>query len=401
MSLVMALCLAAVLLSGCAQKGGQTHGLNPSEPTTVNIWHYYNGVQQEHFDKLILEFNESVGREMGIVAVGHNKTSVNDLAEAALAALGGDANAQEAPDMFSAYAGTAYTADKMGKLVDLSQYFTEEELDGYVEGYLEEGDLDGSGELKIFPTAKSTEVMMINATDWQPFADATGVSLRDLTTWEGLAQVAEQYYTYTGGKAFFGRDSVANYMVIGAKQLGLEYCTVEDGKLVMHEDKETVRRLWEGYYCPYVKGYYFSGGSYRSDDAQAGDIIAMVCSTPGSTYFPTTVTVDDERSYPIEELALSVPNFEDTDPCVVQQGAGMVVVKSEEKREYACTVFLKWFTEKERSIAFSANSGYLPVMKEANDFGAIAESLAENDSFTLLDAMEVAVDEVDTYDSDR
>ena len=42
------------------------------------------------------------------------------------------------------------------------------------------------------------------------------------------------------GKAFFGRDSIANYMVIGAKQLGHEFAKVgDDGKVTVEADKDT------------------------------------------------------------------------------------------------------------------------------------------------------------------
>lgn len=406
-ALALTLCLAVALLGGCQKS--QDYGLDPNNPTNITIWHYYNGVQLENFDNMLLEFNETVGRERGIVIEGRSKGTIADLADSVMASLRQDVGADPAPDMFSAYAEAAYIADRMERVVDLSKYFTENELEEYVSGYLEEGNIDENGGLKIFPTAKSTEVLLLNLTDWQKFADAVGVTVDDLATWEGLTQTAEKYYAYTDaqtpdvpndGKAFFGRDSVANYMVVGARQLGLEFVTIENGIAVLNENKEAIRRLWECYYVPYVKGYYCAHARFRSDDAKTGAIIAMVCSTTGGAYFPTSVTLNDEYTYPIDELALPVPNFEGTEPFVVQQGAGMVVVKSEEKKEYACSVFLKWFTEKERSIAFSANSGYLPVKKEANDFEAIMASFETDGNSVnkaLLDTMEVAVAEINSY----
>ncbi|MCH5274081.1 MAG: extracellular solute-binding protein [Lachnospiraceae bacterium] len=406
-SAVSIFCLTVILFSGCGKK--QNHGLNPNEPTTITIWHYYNGVQQENFDNMILEFNETVGHEQGIVVKARSKGSISDLADSVLASLRQDADAETAPDMFAAYAETAYIADRMGCVVDLTQYFTEEELAEYVSGYLAEGNLNEESGLKIFPTAKSTEVMMLNLTDWQTFAKAKGVSVEALSTWEGLAETAEKYYEYTDaltpdvpndGKAFFGRDSVANYMLVGAKQLGQEFFAAENGNVTIHTDEEMIRRLWDCYYVPYVKGFYCSSRRFRSDDAKVGIIIAMVCSTTGAAYFPEAVTLNDEYTYPIEGLVLSVPNFKGTEPYVVQQGAGMVVVKSEEKKEYACSVFLKWFTEKERSIAFSVNSGYLPVKKEANDFSAISagfQTEGNTGNNALLSAMETAVSEINSY----
>lgn len=72
-----------------------------------------------------------------------------------------------------------------------------------------------------------------------------------------------------------------------------------------------------------------------------------------------------------------MPNFEGTSPCAVQQGAGMVVSKSTPAREYAATVFLKWFTRTENSLAFSLQSGYLPVKKEGNDPALLASAMDE------------------------
>lgn len=406
-SMTVVLCLTTTLFSGCG--GNKNYGLDPNNPTTITIWHYYNGVQQDNFDNMILEFNQTIGREQGIVVEARSKNTISDLADSALSSLRQDVGAETAPDMFAAYAETAYIANQLGCVVDLSKYFTEDELAEYVDDYLEEGDLGEENGLKIFPIAKSTEVMMLNLTDWETFAAAEGVSVESLSTWEGLARTAEQYYAYTDGltpdipndgRALFGRDSVANYMVVGAKQLGHEFFTTVNGSFALDVDKEMVRRLWDCYYVPYVKGYYYSNSRFRSDDAKIGAIIAMVCSTTGAAYFPGSVTLMDEYTYPIEGLVLPVPNFEGTDPYVVQQGAGMVVVKSDETKEYACAVFLKWFTEQTRSIAFSANSGYLPVKKDANDFSAISQSFqteGSTGSDPLLLTMEIAVSEINSY----
>ncbi|MCM1505982.1 MAG: extracellular solute-binding protein [Ruminococcus flavefaciens] len=406
-AMVSALCLTATALFGCGdQKSAKKYGLDPKKPTTVTIWHYYNGVQQENFDDAIIEFNETVGREQGIVVEAYSKGSIDELSDSVLASVKQNAGAEDMPDMFAAYSETAYAVDKLGGAVDLSEYFTNEELSEYVDGYIEEGRISSDGGLKIFPTAKSTEVMMLNLTDWEKFSSAEGVSTDDLTTWEGVVDTAEKYYEYTDnltpdiendGKAFFGRDSVANYMLVGAKQLGAEFVTNKDEKFVLNIDKTAVRRLWENYYVPYVKGYFTAQSRYRSDDAKIGQIIALICSTTGSAYFPDSITIDDDYSYPIESLVMPVPNFEGTDPYLVQQGAGMVVTKSDEKTEYACTVFLKWFTEKERNVSFSIGSGYMPVKKDANDEKLITADEVGAENQMLIGALKVAIDEIKTY----
>ena len=60
-----------------------------------------------------------------------------------------------------------------------------------LDSYLTEGDFDDSGSIKIFPVAKSTELLFLNDTDWQTFAAATGAQDSDLETVEGLVKTAE------------------------------------------------------------------------------------------------------------------------------------------------------------------------------------------------------------------
>ena len=74
-------------------------------------------------------------------------------------------------------------------MADLSGYLTDEQKDQYVEAFLAEGDLDGTGSLKVFPVAKSTETFQMNLTDWRVFADATGSTLDELATVAGIVAV--------------------------------------------------------------------------------------------------------------------------------------------------------------------------------------------------------------------
>ncbi len=404
--------LAAALLtafSGCStEEADNDRGLNKNSPVTITVWHYYNGVQQTGFDQMVKEFNDTVGMEKGIIVQAFSKNSINELADSVMASLNKEPGADEAPNIFGCYADNAFIIDRMGMLADISQYFTEEELSEYVDNYIQEGRFDGNT-LKIFPTAKSTEIMIVNSTDWEKFADSEGVSYDDLKTWESLVEVSEKYYNYTDaltpdvpddGKPFFGRDSVENYMLIGAKQLGNPLIT-ENGETTPMLDKGTVKRLWENYYVPFVKGYFTADGRFRSDDAKMGKVIALVCSTTGAAYYPNEVTLSDDTIYPIENTVLSLPNFENTEAYAVQQGAGMSVTKSDEKTEYACTVFLKWFAETERNIGFAADSGYLPVKKSANSQELLDNIISQEShsiGSTMHNTLVTAMDEVNNYE---
>ena len=166
------------------------------------------------------------------------------------------------------------------------------------------------------------------------------------------------------GKALYGRDSMANYFVIGMRQQGTEIFQVEDGKVTVNDDKEKIRRLWDNYYVPYIKGYFASYGSFRSDDVKTGDLLAYTGSTASAMYFPEEIETSG-GSVPITYSVMSAPILEGGDSFAIQQGAGIVVTKSEKAREYASVEFLKWMTQAGPNIRFGCEAGYLPVKKDA------------------------------------
>jgi len=382
-ALLLAAALTAGVFTGCAGKPKKAK-LDPNNPVTLTLWHYYNGAQQAAFDELVSDFNSTRGKEIGIYVEGYSRGSVADLEQAITGALEGKVGADELPDIFSTYADTAYSVEKEGKLANLSQYFTETELGEYVDSYIKEGYFHDNGALYLFPVAKSTETMMMNMTDWEPFAEATGSTLQELETLEGVVEVAKRYYEWTDaetpdipndGKAFYGRDSMSNYFIINMMQMGTEIFSVQDGSVTIQADKDKIRRLWDNYYVPYVNGYFASYGKFRSDDVKTGDLLAYTGSSSSSTYFPDHVTVE-EKEYPIDYIVLPVPMMEGGKQVLVQQGAGMAVTKSDEQHEYAAAEFLKWFTEKENNFRFACGSSYLPVKKDANNVLAMDAAIA-------------------------
>ncbi len=391
-ALALAGALSLSLLAGCAggtstQQDSQvkTASLDPNNPVSITIWHYYNGAQQAAFDELVSEFNATEGKERGIYVEGYSKGSVSDLEKAVTASAAGDVGADKLPDVFSTYADTAYSIEQDGKLANIAEYVSSDELSKYVDGYVSEGYFDGDDALYLFPVAKSTEITMVDKTDWEPFAEATGTTTDELSTFEGIADVAKRYYEWTDaqtpdvaddGKAFYGRDSMSNYFVIAMKQMGIDLLSAEDGKAVVNVDKDKIKKLWDCYYVPYVNGYFTSIGKFRSDDMKTGDLIAYTGSTSSAMYFPDQV-IDDDGAKAIDYLVVAAPVMEGSSRVQVQQGASMAVTKSDDQHEYAACEFLKWFTAKENNLRFVCDSAYLPVLKEANSTEALDEVVSD------------------------
>ena len=137
-ALLSVLCAAILILTvaGCGSKTP----LDPKNPTSITVWTYYNGDQLSAFDSLVEEFNETVGAEEGIIVKSVSQGSVNDLEANVLAAVQGEVGADEVPNIFMAYADTAYTIDQMGQVMDLKDYLTEEEKSAYIDSYIRDQD---------------------------------------------------------------------------------------------------------------------------------------------------------------------------------------------------------------------------------------------------------------------
>ncbi|MGC4019627.1 MAG: extracellular solute-binding protein [Muricomes sp.] len=398
--------LAVFLAGGCSYVNKNNEEkktlLSPEHPVTIEVWHYYNGAQQDAMNALVAEFNDGYGSEHGIKVKASGLGNVSDLEENVIASIDGKVGAKEVPNIFAAYADTAYAVDRKGMAVDLRDYMTDNEIAEYMDSYIDEGKFSSEDSLKIFPVAKATEVFILNKTDWDKFSQESGCSLEDLSTMEGITKTSQIYYRWTDsltdtpndGKAFFGRDAMANYFILGARQMGVEVFSVKDGVPVLNFDKKIIRRLWDNYYVPYVNGYFTASGKFRSDDIKTGNILSFVGSSAGATFFPDQVTLNDNYTYDIQMQAFETPQFENGERFAVQQGAGMVVTKTEDKAEIEASIeFLKWFTDTEQNIRFAVSSGYLPVKKSANNKEMIENSVQDINK-NVLNVLDVSLQQV-------
>lgn len=400
---VLLVCVMLFTLVGC---GSEKSGLEQFDnlikknknPITLSIWTYYNNYQQQAFQGLIKEFNESIGLEKNIIIEGRYLGSVGELAKKLDDAAGKKVGEVPMPEMFITYSDDCLSLDnKYQNIASLDKYFTEDEINGFNKEFLNEGYYDGQN-LKIIPTAKSTEILMLNKTDWDKFATKynaknpnSPVSLSDFNTMEGLFSASKKYKETTN-KTLFGWDSMANYMLANSSSLGSEI--VQGGKV--SSDKSVYKKLFDNFFAAYLNQYYGAFKRFRSDDIKSGDILGCICSSTGGNYFPSKIQKNAEESYDIESYVTTVPVFSGGTKLAVQQGAGIAISKSTELKEYACAIFLKWLTQKEQSIDFASKSGYLPTTKSSLQKELIINSIAGK-SINERKAMEVALQTAEEY----
>ena len=373
MKKAIALLLTLVFLLGCLSGCGTTSPLNPKEPVTLTMWHNYGGDMQQAMDYLIDQFNSTVGKEQGIVIDVTAISSSSELNKSLTMIVNGDPGAPDMPDLFTGYPKLAIQFWEKGLLTDLDNYFTEDELSAYVEAFVEEGRLSDGG-LYVFPIAKSTEVLYVNQTLFDRFADATGASADMLSTFEGIAELSQMYYEWSGGKQFYAADSWFNFVEVGMAQLG---GSIFEGE-ALSLDGDGFAHIFETVYAPAVEGGIAIYDGYSSDLSKTGDLVCSTGSSAGILFYGDTITYADGTVENVEYSILPYPVFENGTKTALQRGGGLMVAKSEEKKEYAAGVFIKWLTAPEQNMSFVANTGYLPVTRQA----------FENELSTHMDTVE-------------
>lgn len=378
--LCLLLCIGLIFCTGltaCSPK----EGLNPGNPVTLTMWHNYGGVMKETMDSLVDEFNQTVGKDKGVVL---NITSISDSAsiqEKLLMIAAGDPGAPELPDITTCYPKTALQLAERGLLLDLTQQFTQEELDAYLPRFVEEGRFGDA--LYVFPTAKSTEVLFLNQTLFDRFAQAAGVTSGSLATFEGIAQAAEAYCRWTDsltpdqpgdGKAFYVADSWFNLAQVGMKQLGEDF--VDPAAEALDLASPAFRQMAGTLFRPAILGGIAVFDGYSSDLSKTGDILCSTGSTAGILFYGTTITYPDNTSEEVEYTVLPYPVFAGGEKIAIQRGSGVCVARSTPEKEEAAALFLKWFTAPEQNMRFISSTGYLPVTNAA--FGDIMERKVAN-----------------------
>ena len=350
-----ALALAAVLtlcLAACGEK--------KTEPTTVTLWHVYGGEVTSPLNALVDEFNRTVGQEQGIRVRVDSVSNTNVIHESVLAAAYDDPGASELPDLFISYPKTVLALPDENILVDYHDYFSDEELDAFLPEFLKEGTVNGR--LAVLPIAKSTEILYVNKTAFDRFAAATGASIDDLSTWEGLYALAERYKDWSDGKCFFVHDYHFNYFQVGVESLGEDFFS-KSGLAFGPK----FAYAWEPYAKAALTGGLWLGSGYATEPLRTGDAIASVASSASVLYYSDVVTYPDNSTEQVEIISLPCPTFEDGEKLVMQRGAGVCTVKSTPECEKACMTFLKWLTEPKRNVDFVTALGYMPVTKAGFD----------------------------------
>lgn len=352
-------------MSGCGNSS------KSDEPVVLTLWHVYGAQVDSPLNKIIDRFNDTYGKDEGIFVQVTSVSNTNTIHEAVLAAGRKEPGAAELPDIFVSYPKTVLSLPDPEILADYKDYFTGDELSKYLPEFIEEGMI--GDKLLSFPVAKSTEILFVNKTLFDRFATETGADEKELSTWEGIFNMAKKYTKWTDektpeikndGKSFFVHDYHFNYFQVGCESLGEAFFRRNEkgGRLAFGPK---FKKAFIPYSDAAISGGIWLREGYATEPLRTGEAIISMASSASVLYYEDVVTYENNISEPIEVAAYPAPVFEGGEKLVMQRGAGFCITKSSKEREEAAAKFIKWLTEPENNVEFVTKTGYLPVTKEA------------------------------------
>ena len=362
--------LVMTTLAGCSSKSGSSDMVTElTEPITIEMWHYMNGGQAEALNSIIEDFNAT--NDKGITVNAISQGSIGDLNKKVISA----AQSNSLPAIINVYPDLATGLIEDNKLVDLALFINDEnvgmadEMDDFVDTFIEETSQWGEGKIYGLPMTKSTEVLYVN----KHMLESLGYTLEDLEdlTFEKLAEISNKAVTELG-VAGFGFDSSSNAFISSLKMDGPDF--VESNGTI-NVDNEWVREYMTFFQQQAQSGAFRIAGEdkFLSNPFVNQKMLCYQGSSAGYAY------LNNDGAFEI--AVVEVPVFQGKDKAVMQQGASLFVTNNvSAEAQYAAYEFVKFATNAENTAKFATATGYLPVRKSAIETDIVKNILNDETS---------------------
>ena len=362
MKKTIAFLILLFVVTGCMSGCGEKTELSQSNPVTLTMWHVYGEQSDSPMNRLVEEFNKTVGHEKGIIINVTSMTNASQIGNLLLEAQKGNPGSPEMPDLFFCHNNNAEALGR-DNLVNWKDYFSKDELSGFVPEFLSDGMSDDS--LLVFPVSKSTHLLFIAGGVFERFSAETGVTYQSLSTWDGFFEAAEKYHEWSGGKPFCAVDYPLRCIELNAMSNGADDFYTQDGwydfsnEIFMQSFSEFAKSI--------AMGHIIVSDLYSNTQVMTGEVAAGIGSSASILYYNDTITYPDNTKEPMNLKVVPLPQSSVGEKLVTQAGVGLVCYKTTTQKAEAASVFAKWLTESNRNLDFVAETGYMPVRKNAFD----------------------------------
>ena len=375
MKKIFSLLLIFIISLGCFS-GCKKSELDKNKPVTLTMWHVYGEQADSPMNRLVEEFNQTVGLEKGIIINVTGMSNASHIGKKLLEAQAGKPDAGEMPDLFFGHKSNAVEIGTEN-LVDWKELFSEKELAGFVPEFLSDG--EENGKLYVFPVTKSTFLLFVSGSQFERFSNATGVTYESLADWEGFFNAAAKYYEWSGGKPFCSFDYPMRNVELSAMSSGSSDYKSGDW---YNFDDSVFKNSFIKFADAFTKGHIVISDLYSNTQVMTGEVPAGLGSSAAILYYNDTVTYSDGTSEPMDLKILPMPQPSSEKKYITQAGVGLCAYKTTPQKAEAAAVFAKWLTESERNLAFAAEAGYMPVTNDA--FDKIKDYDFKNENYKAL-----------------
>ena len=383
-------------------EGIPENGYDGSE-VTITFYHTMGQNLRDVLDKYIEKFNEMYPN----ITIEHsqigNYDDVRDTIKTELTAGNQPNIAYCYPDHVALYNITKKvvpldnfieskipTIDALGNESILG--LTDEQIADFVPGFYKEGTaFDAARTMYTLPMSKSTEVLYYNATFFKQH------NLQVPKTWEEMEALCAQIKAIDPNCIPLGYDSEANWFITMCEQQGSPYTSTERGKNFLFNNdanKAFVKEFRSWYEAGYlttqeIYGAYTSGLFVNQDTSTPRSYMSIGSSAGATHQRPAKV----DGAYPFEVGIASVPQVDPSNPKVISQGPSLCIFDSENKQEVVASwLFVEFLTTSSAFQAeFSIASGYMPVIKSANDIPVYQDFIAKANGGDYVAALSVKV----------
>lgn len=376
----LALCMAVPTLTGCGPSGiksdtegndqgtaekEQTSGdettavsfdenlLDPENPVTVTFYSYSLGypTMKPGMEHLINEFNETVGKEKGVVVEG----VVDDMGKYQT-----DIQAGNQVDIIQHSFGVLDSSKESLGIKAYEDVFPEEELEAHFEGISENalslGKIDGKTYGLAFTF--STPILYING---KLFEEAGLDPNQPPTTWEEMLEMAKTIKEKTGVDGF-GLSADNGWVTEGIVYTAGSDMMNEDRTEAVFATDETVKafELW--------KQFFDEGCAAKGTDSEisqqfmAGNLAMQIQSTSMLSGFKSSAEAGGWELY-----GAAMPGLDGKEAVPVNSGSCLAVRPDSDQKAQAIWEFIKFATGNEGYTIITSEIGYLPLRTELAD----------------------------------
>lgn len=324
------------------------------EVTELTFWYSWTDKIQENNIALTEEFNETVGKELGIHVTAEYQGTYDDLHQKLQAAY----VAGETPDVSVMEIGSIRTFAENGVIEPLDSYINAAGVDmsDFHEGLMQNSYInDGCYGI---PYLRSTPIIYMNKT----LLEEAGLTADGMKTWDDLKTYATTVHEKTGKYGI----SIWSYM------WPFEAFMIEHGSSVLTEDETATNINSEeskeiiNFFLDLKK----TGAAHLYANADSDKVKTDVMNLNTAIWYGSTGDFTYYNQVAADcgfELACNFFPMADSYG-VTSGGCNLTMISSiPDENKQAAWAFIEWMTAKEQTIKASTNTGYLPSRKSAAD----------------------------------